>query len=447
VRPLEQSALLTDLYQFAMVQAYLDAGMTDEAVFEFFVRRLPHNRNFLVAAGLEQVLDFLESASFSPEEIAWFEHEGTFNRRFIEYLRAFRFTGDVHAVAEGTIFFADEPIVRVTAPLPQAQLVESRIMNLLNFESMIASKAARCVLAAPGKLLVDFGLRRAHAGEAGLLAARACYLAGYAGTATVLAGATFGIPVFGTMAHSFVEAHATERQAFIDFAASRPNNVTFLIDTYDTEAAARTVAELAPQLRARGATISSVRIDSGDLAAHAFKVRRILDEAGLESVTIFASGGLDEFALEQLVSHGAPIAGFGIGTAVDASTDAPSLDCAYKLQEYAKIARRKVSEDKATWPGRKQLFRQYDDRGWIERDVLTLDGDRQPGTPLVAHVMANGRRLAQPESLTAIQQRTRAQLAMLPVHLKSLAETKTPVRVVIAPVLEELAREVDRRGH
>src|SRR5215475_13447527 len=335
------SPLLTDLYQLNMIQAYLDHGKTETAVFEFFFRNLPPRRGFVVAAGLEQALDFLEELRFSAEEIEWLARSGRFGTRLLDHLAALRFTGDVHAMPEGTVAFANEPIVRVTAPLPQAQLVETRLINILHYQTMIASKAARAVLIAPDKLLVDFGLRRAHGGEAGVMAARASYLAGFAGTATVLAEKLYGIPSFGTMAHSFIEACDDETTAFEQFAAARPANLTLLIDTYDTLAAAHKVVALAPRLAARCIAIRSVRIDSGDLVAQAKAVRAILDQAGLREIGIFASGGLDEGDVQDLLTAGAPFTGFGLGTALTTSADVPALDCAYKLQEYAGIARRK----------------------------------------------------------------------------------------------------------
>ena len=246
------SALLTDLYQLNMIQAYLDHGETKTAVFEFFVRTLPARRGFLVAAGLEQALDYLENLRFSEAEIEWLRSTGRFGQNLLDYLADFRFSGDVHAMPEGTVFFAGEPILRVTAPLPQAQFVESRLINILHFQTLIAAKAARMVLAAPNKVLVDFGLRRAHGAEAGVMAARASYIAGLAGTATVLAGRDFGIPLYGTMAHSFIEAFDDEMAAFAAFAKARPDNLVLLLDTYDTEAAARKVVELAPKLKAAG---------------------------------------------------------------------------------------------------------------------------------------------------------------------------------------------------
>ncbi|MGZ8465883.1 MAG: nicotinate phosphoribosyltransferase, partial [Candidatus Binatia bacterium] len=317
------SALLTDLYQLTMLQGYFDRRMEETAVFEFFVRKLPAQRNFLIAAGLEQALGFLENLSFTAEELNWLSNHGAFRPAFVNYLDQLRFTGDVHAMAEGTVFFANEPILRVTAPIMQAQLVESRLINLLHFQTLIASKAARSVLMAPAKLLVDFGLRRAHGAEAGLLAARASYLAGFAGSATVLAAPLYGIPIFGTMAHSFVQAHDDESAAFEHFARSLPDNVILLIDTYDTEAAAEKVVRLAPKLARDGIKIKGVRLDSGDLADHAFKVRRILDDGGLREATIFASGSVDEYVLARLRERDAPIDGYGIGTHMDTSADAP----------------------------------------------------------------------------------------------------------------------------
>ncbi|HEX3496956.1 MAG TPA: nicotinate phosphoribosyltransferase, partial [Methylocella sp.] len=282
--------LLTDLYQLNMIQAYLDHSETRAAVFELVVYKLPSRRGFLMAAGLEQALDYLEHLRFSVEDIDWLARTGRFRKNLLDYLATFRFTGDVHAMPEGAIFFANEPILRVTAPMPQAQLVETRLVNILHLQSLIASKAARMVLAASGKMLVDFGLRRSHGAEAGLAAARASYVAGFAGTATVLAEQLWGVPTFGTMAHSFIEAFDDETAAFEKFAHSRPENLTFLIDTYDTEAAAKKLVGLAPRLKAAGITIHAVRLDSGDLTALSKSVRRILDVGGLTDVTIFASG-------------------------------------------------------------------------------------------------------------------------------------------------------------
>jgi len=434
--------LFTDLYQLTMLQSYFEEQMEDIAVFELFVRKLPQNRNFLLAAGLQQVLEFLEQLQLTTEELDWLAASGMFKSAFLERLAALRFTGDVHAMPEGTVFFADEPIIRITAPFPEAQLVESRIINLMHFQTLIASKAARSVLAAPDKVLVDFGMRRAHGDEAGLLAARASYLAGFAGTSTVCAGQYFGIPLYGTMAHSFIQAHRNESDAFEHFALANPGNVVFLIDTYNTETAAQKVVELAPSLSARGIDIKGVRLDSGDLGEHARQVRNILDKGGLAKTTIFASGDIDEYKLEQLISQHVPIDGFGVGTRMDTSADAPYLNCAYKLQEYAGLARRKRSEGKATWPGRKQVYRYYDSEGFMSADTLTLADSVCEGQPLLEMVMQNGRTLVPYPALETLKAYARQQLDSLPPALRVLDSAPVyPVRV--SNELVDLAKAVD----
>ncbi|MGF1611663.1 MAG: nicotinate phosphoribosyltransferase [Kiloniellales bacterium] len=432
------SLLLTDLYELNMMQAYLEAGMTETAVFEFFVRKLPPGRGFFMAAGLEQVVQFLEEARFSAQELDWLGTSGRFSRDLIDHLADLRFTGDLRAMAEGTVFFPNEPILRLSAPLPEAQLLESRLINLLHFECLIASKAARMVLAAPGKTLVDFGLRRAHGAEAGLLAARAAYLAGFAASATTLAAPVFGLPISGTMAHSFIQAHDDEETAFLRFARSRPDAVVLLLDTYDTEAAAEIVVRLAPRLRDEGITVRGVRLDSGDLAEHARRVRRILDDGGLEQVEIFASGGIDEWSLTDFVRQGAPIDGYGIGTSLTTSSDAPALDCAYKLQVYAGQPKRKRSEGKATWPGRKQVFRRYDAAGTMAGDLLTLEGDAADGEALIAPVLRGGKRIDSLPSLDQVRRHAAAELARLPEALRAPDPQET-YEVTVSEPLKRLA--------
>ncbi len=440
----DESFLLTDLYQLAMMEAYVADGQTDTAVFEFFVRKLPERRNFFVATGLEQVLDFLENLHVPAAELDWLAQSGRFGQGFLDYLSDFRFTGDVHAMPEGTVFFPDEPIIRVTAPLPEAQYVETRIINLLQFQSMVAARAARMVSAGGSADLVDFGLRRAHGAQSGLLAARAAYLAGFAGTATVLAGQRFGVPIHGTMAHSYIQAHENEEEAFLRFARARPDNLVLLIDTFDTVEGARKVARLAPKLKAEGIEVTAVRLDSGDLGALARKVRAIFDDAGLVHIGIFASGGLDEDKIAALVAQGAPIDGYGVGSALTSVSDAPVLDCAYKLQEYAGLARRKLSTGKATWPGRKQVWRRFDAQGRMTGDVLSLEDDAQQGTPLIEKVMEGGRRLGPAPDLRAVRDHAASQVAQLPDRLQGLAAAHDyPVEV--APALRSLADEVDRR--
>jgi nicotinate phosphoribosyltransferase len=439
---LDFSLLLTDLYELSMLEAYAAHGMNETAVFELFVRKLPPGRGFLMAAGLEQLVRFLEGLRFSPDELDWLRKTGQFDPAFVDRLAGLRFTGDVDAMPEGTIFFPDEPVVRVTAPLPEAQLIESRLINLIHFQTVIASKAARMVLAAPGKRLVDFGFRRAHGAEAGLLAARACYLAGFAGTATVEAHRKFGIPVSGTMAHSFIQAHADETLAFEHFARTRPKDVTLLIDTYDTERGAQRVVELAPRLAADGIAVKAVRLDSGDPAVHAPRVRAILDRAGLGSIGIFVSGGLDEAELQRLESAGAPIDGYGIGTSLATSSDAPALDCAYKLQEYAGRPRRKRSEGKATWPGRKQVFRSYAADGTIRGDTVGLEAESLQGERLMRPAMRAGRCVAGLPDLAAARSNAAERLARLPDSLRRLAPDRIEVR--ISDAVRTLAAALDR---
>lgn len=441
---IRSSALLTDFYQLTMLQGYLERGMEDTAVFECFVRTMPPQRGFFMAAGLAQLLEYLETVRFTPVELDWVANSGRFSRSFIDYLERFRFAGDVQAMPEGTVFFANEPIVRITAPLPQAQFIETRLVNLLHYQTLIASKAARCVLAAAGKPVIDFGLRRSHGAEAGLLAARACYLAGFAGSATVMAEPGFEVPVFGTMGHSFIQAHQTERQAFEHFADAQPDNVIFLLDTYDAQEGARTVVKLAPRLRDKGIAIKGVRLDSGDLAEQACRVRRILDDGGLEDVQITASGNLDEDAIQHLVAVQAPVDLFAVGTRLATSADVPYLDCVYKLQEYAGRPTRKKSEGKETWPGAKQVYRRYDQQGRIDHDVVTMTDDTQEGTPLIRPVMESGKLFEASDSLHHIRERAMAELATLPDKMRRLSPGAT-ISVRISAALRNLARVVDAR--
>ncbi|WP_334157103.1 nicotinate phosphoribosyltransferase [Oryzomicrobium sp.] len=444
------SPLLTDLYELTMLQAYLDEGMADTAVFEFFVRALPPSWNFLMAAGIEQAVDYLATLRFRDDDLRWLRDTGRFHPVFLDWLGDFRFAGDVYAMREGTVFFPDEPVLRVVAPLAQAQFVESRLINLLNYSCLVASKAARCVLAAPGRQLVDFGLRRAHGAEAGLLAARSSYLAGFAGTATVLAGRRYGIPLFGTMAHSYIQAHDREAQAFSHFSASHPRDVTLLVDTYDSEAAAAKVAVLAPDLRQRGVSLKALRLDSGDLAELSRRVRAILDQAGLAEVRIFASGNLDEREIARLVAAGAPIDGFGVGTHLSTSADAPYLDSAYKLQVYAGKSRRKRSPGKATWPGEKQVYRVYRDDGRPSYDVVALACEPPPpehSRALLHQVMHQGRREPPLEPLDLLRHHADAELALLPAELRRLDPAPTPYQVQISAPLRALAHKLDQQTH
>ncbi|MDO8878041.1 MAG: nicotinate phosphoribosyltransferase [Pseudolabrys sp.] len=437
------SPLLTDLYELNMVQAYLDKGEDGQAVFEFFVRRLPPRRGFLLAAGLEDALEFLETMRYSAEDIDWLKSTGRFRANLLDYLRDFRFTGDVHAIPEGSVCFPNEPLLRITAPLPQAQLVESRLINILHFQTLIASKAARMVLAAPNKILSDFGLRTAHGAEAGNFSSRASYIAGFNSVANVLAGKHYGIPIVGTMAHSFVQVHGDEMKAFETFARARPEGVILLIDTYDTEQGARKVVELAPRLKKDGIAIRGVRIDSGDLTAMSKKVRAILDAGGLKDTLILVSGGINEDVLQGMMKDGAPIDGFGIGVNLAASIDAPSLDCAYKLQDYRGVPKRKLSEGKQTWPGRKQVWRAYGSDGRMKGDILTLEGDKQDGESLIVEVMRGGKRIAAAPTLAQIRERAARDLARLPEQLRQLQQGVN-YPVAVGEALKALAVEADK---
>lgn len=428
---LERTPLLTDLYELTMLQTYYEHGMTGEAVFELFLRRSPH-RGFFVAAGLEQALDWLAGLRFGDAELAWLRDSGFFSADFVERMAGFRFTGDVRALPEGSVFFPEEPILQITAPLPEGQLVESRLMNIIHYQTLIATKAARCRLAAGTRRVVDFGMRRAHGGEAGLWAGRACHLAGFEATATCLASARYDVPATGTMAHAFVLAHDSEIEAFERFARSHPNNVVLLIDTYDVEAGARKVVEVAERLRPEGIPVRGVRIDSGDLAAHARRVRAILDAGGLQETRILVSGGLDEHRIARLVADGAPIDGFGVGSQVDTSADVPFLDSAYKLHEFDGRPRGKRSEGKTDLPGRKQVFRRCGADGYWREDVIGLADETLEGEPLLVPVMRRGERSAPPgvAELGAARERCAAGLARLPAAQRALEPAEAyPVRL------------------
>ncbi|HEV2228207.1 MAG TPA: nicotinate phosphoribosyltransferase [Steroidobacteraceae bacterium] len=440
------NALLTDFYQLAMAQAYFESDMTETAVFELFVRRLPKSRQFLVAGGLEQAVDYLGQLRFTDEDLAYLSSLGKFSAPFLDHLGTVRFTGALHAMPEGTPFFADEPILSVTAPILEAQLLESRLLNIVHFQTTIASKAARCVIAARGRQLVDFGMRRAHEADAGLFAARAAFLAGFDATATVAAGQRFGIPLSGTMAHSFIEAHDSEQAAFRNFVRSRREPTTLLVDTYDTDRALQRVIGLAGELRARaapGGGIRAVRIDSGDLAAQARRARAALDAHGLGDIQIVLSGGLDEHQIGELLSAGVPADAFGVGTALDVSADAPALDMAYKLQEYAGRPRRKSSPGKATWPGAKQVYRERDPAGQYLGDRVVRLEEGAAGRPLLEEVVRDGAPLAPLPPLGRVREYSRAELDSLPPALRDLGDVRRSYPVSISDALRALAGSLD----
>ncbi len=430
------AALLTDQYQLTMLQAYWREEMFDTAVFSLFVRRLPPGWNYLVACGLDDALRYLERVRFDDEAISYLSTLDRFSPEFLAWLRRFRFTGDVHALPEGTPFFADEPILEVVAPLPEAQLVETFVMNQIHVQTLLASKGARVVTAAEGRAVVDFGLRRTHGTDAGMKGARAFWVAGLDGTSNVLAGRAYGIPVTGTMAHSYVQAHDDEREAFRAFSELYPDTV-LLVDTYDTVQGVRHVAQLADEL-GPAFSVGGIRLDSGDLAALARAARGILDAAGLASVRIIASGGLDEYEVARLVSSGAPIDGFGVGTAMAVSRDAPALDTAYKLTSYAGRGRLKLSPGKGILPGRHQVWRE-DRNGRAVGDVIApAEAGGATGRALLRKVMERGSRLeAGREDLDAMRRRTREEAGRLPQEIRRLEPADPGYPVVVA---EELRR-------
>lgn len=432
--------LLTDLYELAMVEAYLSEELVGPAVFSLFARTLPKERNYLLAAGIADVLTLIEQLHFTEEDLRYLASLHRFSDRTLRWLRAFRFEGDVWAMPEGTAAFENEPLVEVVAPLPQAQLIETLVLNQVHLQTLAASKAARVVEAAQGRTLVEFGLRRIHGFDAGLKVARSSFLAGFDATSNVLAGARYGIPISGTMAHSYVQAHPAELDAFRAFTRVYPE-ATLLVDTYDTLEGVRNVIRLAREqgerFRAR-----SIRLDSGDLIALAKASRRMLDEAGLEQVGIFASGGLDEHRVARCIAEGAPIDGFGVGTSLGVSSDAPSLDMAYKLVAYAGQPRMKLSTGKVTYPLQKQVFRS--ESAGLTRDVLALHGERLPGRPLLALQMRGGKRVFE-EPLTTARDRALRERTGLSAALRSLSPAGERHEVQISPALaSERARLADR---
>jgi nicotinate phosphoribosyltransferase len=431
-------ALLTDLYELTMIEAYLEEGMADQAVFSLFVRRLPEHRNYLVACGLDDVLRALEELHFDDEALAYLAGQG-FPDGFLGHLEGLRFSGDVYAMAEGTPFFPDEPILEVEAPIAEAQLVETLVMNQIHLQTVLASKAARVKTAAGDRSVVDFGMRRTHGFDAALKSARAAYVAGVDATSNVAAGRRYGIPITGTMAHSYVEAHDDEYEAFRRFAAVHPESV-LLVDTYDTERGVEKVVALARELGSEF-RIRGIRLDSGDLEALSRSARRILDDGGLSGVQVHASGGLDEHAMATLVDAGAPIDGFGIGTSMGISADAPGLDIAYKLVAYAGRGRMKLSPHKATLPGRKQVFR-------VDRDgdVIGRSDESLSGRPLLRPVMRDGRRTDEGrDDLAAARRRAREEIARLPAAIRGLTAADPPYPVEISPALARSRDEVERR--
>ena len=444
----ENIGLVTDLYQLTMAAGYFQNNVDSTATFELFVRKLPEGRSFLVAAGLEQALHYLKTLKFSDGAIDYVRRHPSFTdvkAEFFDYLRDFRFRGDVWAIPEGTVAFAEEPLLRVTASIIETQLVETYLLSTINFQTLIASKAARVVLAARGRDVSDFGSRRAHGPQAGVLAARACYVGGCTSTSNMLAGRELGIPLMGTMAHSWVMAFDTEEEAFHRFYEVFPKNTALLIDTYDTIRGAHIAKRLAKRL---GATdrLRAVRLDSGDLLRLSGEVRKILDDSGLDYVKIMASGDLNEYRIDELARQDAPIDIFGVGTEMVTSKDQPALGGIYKLVELEKggraVPRMKLSEDKVFYPSRKQVYRFSDSSGVYTHDLLGLEGETAGGVPLLERVMEKGEIVMDLPGINDIRDRAVGSISGLPLRFRDVMATE-PYTVKKSERLEELRRRTE----
>jgi len=443
----ERLALLTDLYQLTMAACYFDQGMNEEATFSLFIRKYPKNRGYFVAAGLSEALDFLAGLHFTTEDLAYLDGTGLFSIPFLDFLQGLRFTGEVFALPEGSILFKDEPLLEVSAPIIEAQLVETFIINAVSLQTLIATKAARSIHTAQGRPVVDFSLRRTHGADAGLKVARASYLVGFAGTSNVLAGKLYDIPIFGTMAHSYITSFFEEIEAFRIFAQNFPQITTLLIDTYDDVAGARKAALVAKELAARGEHLRSVRLDSGDIAAISKEVRRVLDEEGLEDVDILASGGFDEFKMAEVLAAGGLIDSFAVGTKMGVAADAPYFDIAYKLVKYAGRPVMKLSTGKVTLVDKKQVWRSFDNAGQMRRDTIALREESLPaGTPLLQPVMQEGCILGTLPGLKESRDYFQQQFAVLPELYKTL-ENPPLYPVDLSPGLAERQARVERDLH
>jgi nicotinate phosphoribosyltransferase len=430
----ENLSLFTDYYELTMCASYFDNQNFEPATFDLFIRRLPENRSYFLFVGLEEALQYLQSIKFTDEHLVYLKKQG-FSRDFIEYLKNFKFTGEVWAVPEGSIAFPNEPLMRVTAPIIEAQLVETFLLNTINLQTMIATKASRVVHAAKGKSVIEFGLRREPGIDAGMKVARSSYIAGCKGTSNVLAGMAYGIPIFGTMAHSFIMSYPREIDAFRAFAKTFPNRSTLLIDTYDDMAGAEKAVIVAKELEAKGFKLGGVRLDSGDLAQISKKVRAVLDANNLEYVKIFASGDLDEFKITKLFNDGAKIDAFGVGTKMGTSADRPYLDVIYKLCEtlrpdnvFSPIM--KLSKGKITLPGRKQVYRFKDKDGVFIKDIVTLVDENIEAEGLLVNVMKNGQLFYDLPSLDQIRATALENITKLPEEYKTLTNAPTyPVEI------------------
>lgn len=420
IRTAASSPLFVDLYELTMSAGYWEHGMEGEATFSLFLRKQPQ-RGYYVSAGLASALEILEHFQFRDADIDYLKQLELFKSSFLNALQELRFTGEVWALPEGSLFFPDEPVLEITAPIIQGQLVETFLINTIGMHCLVATKAARCVHAAQGRRLIDFSLRRTQGGDAGMAVARSTYIAGFEATSNVLAGKQYGIPVAGTMAHSFVQSFKNEKEAFEAYAATFPDRTILLIDTYDTINGARVAVEIARQMAASGKKLVGVRLDSGDMIEQSRQVRRLFDAAGFPNVRIFASGSYDEFGVAHAVERGAAIDAFGVGTKIGVSADKPYLDMAYKLVRYENRDVRKLSPGKKTLAGQKQIFRIRDGDGLYQKDIIGHRSEDMPeGEKLLEPVMKGGRASQKLPGLEEIRQRFKSQFALLPERYKQL---------------------------
>jgi len=417
--------LFTDLYELTMAASYFDQGKFKPATFSLFIRNYPSDRNYFVSAGLEDALGYLGTLRFSSDDLAYLKELGLFNSAFLSYLRRFRFGGDVFAIPEGRLFFINEPIIEVTAPLIEAQIIETYLINTVNLQVMIATKASRCVHAAWPRKLVDFSLRRTQGTDAGIKVARASYIGG------------------GTMAHSYITSFDQEIEAFRAYARSFPENVVLLVDTYDTLQGTEKAVEVGKEMAAQGYGLRGIRLDSGDMAKLSRKARKILHEGGLKDAMIFASGGFDEFKIQKVLDEGGDFDSFGVGTKMGVSADAPYLDMAYKLVKYAGQPVLKLSPEKQTLASDKQVFRFLTPGGRLKKDVIAMRGEKiSGGEPLLKRVMKAGKRLGKTPSLSGLQKTFLDEFSRLDNRYKSIEKSEDEYPVVLSPRLQALQSRI-----
>jgi len=446
-------SLLLDLYELTMSQSYFIYKKKTCATFDLFVRTLPENRSYLVSCGLEDILSYIKNLKFSRQDLGYLKKQGLFSEDFLKYLTTFKFRGDIWAIPEGEIFFPNEPVIRVTASIIEAQIIESFLLNTINLQTMIASKASRVVLSARDREVYDFALRRTHGQDAGIKVARSSYIAGFSGTSNVLAGKLYNIPVAGTMAHSFVMSFKHEIDAFLAYSETFPHKTILLVDTYDTRIGIENAVTIGLYLKEKGWRLQGIRLDSGDIVSLSKLARRMLDRAGLNYVKIFASGNLDEFKIKDLLKRGARVDSFGVGTNMGTSIDAPSLDVIYKISEVTNedgrfLPTMKLSKGKVTYPGRKQVFRIQDKRRRFIKDILGLEKEKIRGRPLLKKVVESGRVIYKTPSLDKIRISVRKNLSGFPEKLKDITlRYKYPV--IISPQLKKLrsalAQQLEKR--